>query len=78
MSGAHKAPRKKVREHLARPLLALAAVGIAPPAVIVGPQLVDAPVSRRDVLPEKPKAVAAGDERTAVHTDRWGTRPTSP
>lgn len=80
MSGAHAAPRPPVREHLSRPLLALAALGIAPPVLIVGPQLTDgravpAPVSRPDEAPAEPAAVAGGAvERSMTHTDRWGAR----
>lgn len=81
MSGAHAAPRPPAREHLSRPLLVLAALGIAPPMLIVGPRLAYAqaaptPVSRPDqALAESAAPAAGAAERPVSHTDRWGVRP---
>ncbi|MFE9331714.1 hypothetical protein [Streptomyces sp. NPDC006925] len=80
MSGRHVRTEPPSRPGLA--VFVLGVLGLTPPALLVGPQLVDARaapvgIARPDAEPGEPADLAAGAmDGPASHIDCWGGRPT--
>ncbi|MEV5950380.1 hypothetical protein [Streptomyces sp. NPDC051993] len=75
MSGRHAAEAVPSRPGLAVGILA--ALGLAPPVLIVGPQLVGAHAAVGVSRPDVEHDVAGASVRPETHTTRWGVRSTS-